>query len=66
MASKEKISSRQRVLKTLNQKIPDRVPIDFDGFHAGIHIKAYNKLLNHLGITHILDHVVGTHHQDEV
>ena len=44
------MNSRQRVLNAINHKIPDRVPIDFGGFQSGIHIKAYLKLINHLGI----------------
>jgi len=48
---KETMTSRQRVIKALNHEVPDRVPIDLGGFQTGIHIKAYNKLLAHLGIT---------------
>ena len=44
------MNSRQRVLKTLNHQIPDRVPIDFGGCHAGIHKKTYLELINYLGI----------------
>ncbi len=44
------MNSRQRVLSALNHKIPDRVPIDFGGFHSGIHWKAYLELINYLGI----------------
>lgn len=50
MASKEAMTSRQRVLKALNHEIPDRVPIDLGGFQTGIHRKAYAELLAHLGI----------------
>jgi len=50
MAQKETMSSRQRVLKTLNHEIPDRVPIDLGGFQTGIHRKAYSELLDYLGI----------------
>lgn len=48
---KETMTSRERVLKALNHEVPDRVPIDLGGFQTGIHIKAYNELLAHLGIT---------------
>jgi len=50
MAHKETMTSRQRVLKALNHQIPDRVPIDLGGFQTGIHKKAYQQLLEHLGI----------------
>ena len=50
MAYKESMSSRERVLKTLNHEIPDRVPIDLGGFQTGIHRKAYETLLAHIGI----------------
>jgi len=35
---------------TLNHKNPDRVPIDLGGFQTGIHRKAYEDLLDYLGI----------------
>jgi uroporphyrinogen decarboxylase len=50
MAKKETMTSRQRVLKALNNQIPDRVPIDLGGFQTGIHKKAYIELLDYLGI----------------
>lgn len=50
MASREAMTSRQRVVKALNHEIPDRVPIDLGGFQTGIHRKAYADLLAHLGI----------------
>jgi uroporphyrinogen decarboxylase len=45
------MTSRQRVLKALNHKVPDRVPIDLGGFQTGIHKKAYAELLAHLDIS---------------
>jgi len=45
------MTSRERVLKALNHKVPDRVPIDLGGFQTGIHKKAYGELIAHLGIT---------------
>jgi uroporphyrinogen decarboxylase len=48
---KETMSSRERVRKTLNHEIPDRVPIDLGGFQTGIHRIAYEELLDHLGIS---------------
>lgn len=48
---KEKMSSRERVVKALNHEVPDRIPIDLGGFQTGIHRIAYEKLLGHLGLT---------------
>ncbi len=45
------MTPRERVTKALNHQIADRVPIDFGGFQAGIHKKAYAELLTYLGIT---------------
>jgi uroporphyrinogen decarboxylase len=47
---KETMSSRERVLRTLNHQVPDRVPIDLGGFQTGIHKKAYAELLDYFGI----------------
>jgi len=46
----ETMTPRQRVLRTLRHEIPDRVPIDLGGFQTGIHLKAYQALLDHLNI----------------
>jgi uroporphyrinogen decarboxylase len=46
----ENMTSRERVLKTLNHEMPDRIPIDLGGFQTGIHKKAYENLLAFLGI----------------
>jgi len=46
----ETMTSRQRVLKALNNQIPDRVPIDLGGFQTGIHKRAYAELLDFLNI----------------
>lgn len=43
------MTSRQRVLTALDHQTPDRVPIDLGGFQTGIHRKAYEALLRHLG-----------------
>lgn len=48
---RETMTSRQRVRKTLNHEIPDRIPIDLGGFQTGIHRYAYQALLEHLNIT---------------
>jgi uroporphyrinogen decarboxylase len=47
------MTSRERVLKTINFKEPDRVPIDLGGTTgaSGIHLLAYNNLKKHLGLT---------------
>jgi uroporphyrinogen decarboxylase len=49
MSNKETMTSRDRMLKSLNHEIPDRVPIDLGGFQTGIHKVAYQDLLDHLG-----------------
>lgn len=50
MTRKETMTSRERVIRALNHKVPDRVPIDFGGFQTGIHRKAYRQLLDYLEI----------------
>lgn len=47
---KETMTSRQRVNTALNHQEPDRVPIDLGGFQTGIHKKAYQSLLDYLGL----------------
>jgi uroporphyrinogen decarboxylase len=43
------ISSRVRVLKAINHKEPDRIPLDFGGCsQTGIRVNAYENLLAHL------------------
>ena len=49
MQSRERMTSRERVLMALNYKEPDRVPIDLGGFQTGIHRQAYLDLINYLG-----------------
>jgi len=48
--STETMTSRERVLAALNHEEGDRVPIDLGGFQSGIHLKAYQELLDHLGL----------------
>jgi uroporphyrinogen decarboxylase len=48
---KETMTSRERLLKALSHKQPDRVPIDLGGNQTGIHKFAYQALLKHLGVT---------------
>ncbi|MFC1528955.1 uroporphyrinogen decarboxylase family protein [Candidatus Latescibacterota bacterium] len=60
MKKEETMTSRERLLKAINHEIPDRIPIDLGGFQTGIHRRAYENLLSHLGIedeTTILDPV---------
>ena len=46
------MTSRERVVATLNHEEPDRVPIDFgSNFNTGTNVIAYNRLKKHLGIT---------------
>ena len=47
----ETMTSRERVQAALLHEIPDRVPIDLGGFQTGIHKRAYEELLEYLGIT---------------
>ncbi len=51
MKYSETMTSRERVLASLNHETPDRVPIDLGGFQTGIHRIAYEQLLAHLGMT---------------
>jgi len=54
MPKHETMTPRERLLKTLNHEIPDRVPIDLGGNQTGIHKLAYQELVRHL---HISDEV---------
>jgi uroporphyrinogen decarboxylase len=46
------MTSRERVLATLQHKEPDKVPIDFGGMRStGIMAIAYNRLKKYLGLT---------------
>ncbi|MDP2982994.1 MAG: uroporphyrinogen decarboxylase family protein [Candidatus Latescibacter sp.] len=47
----ETMTSRERVQAALLHEIPDRIPIDLGGFQTGIHKRAYEELLEYLGIT---------------
>jgi uroporphyrinogen decarboxylase len=51
MPHAETMSARERVHTALNHDEPDRVPIDLGGFQTGIHQKAYQALIDHLGWT---------------
>lgn len=44
------MTSRERVVKALNQEEPDRVPIDFGGLLASINLYTYEDLLDMVGI----------------
>jgi uroporphyrinogen decarboxylase len=50
MTHVEVMTSRERVKLALNHEQSDRIPIDLGGFQTGIHVKAYQALLDHLGI----------------
>lgn len=43
------MTSRDRVLKTINHAEPDMIPIDFGGFHTSIHAIGEQKLKDYLG-----------------
>jgi uroporphyrinogen decarboxylase len=56
----ETMTPHERVTMALNHGEPDRIPIDLGGFQTGIHKKAYQALLAHLGLDeeiHTLDPV---------
>ena len=40
----KKLSSRERIIKALNHKEPDMVPIDFGGVHTSLHKKVHQDL----------------------
>ncbi len=44
------LTPRERVLRALNHKAPDRVPIDLGGNQTGIHKIAYRNLIDRLGL----------------
>ena len=45
------MTSRERVVATLNHQEPDRVPIDFgSNFNTGVNVIAYNRLKKHLNL----------------
>jgi len=50
MNKRETMTPRERLLKTLNHEIPDRVPMDLGGNQTGIHRVAYANLIKHLGV----------------
>jgi uroporphyrinogen decarboxylase len=54
MVHTEIFTSRERVNLALNHEEPDRIPIDLGGFQTGIHKKAYQSLINHLGLVETL------------
>jgi uroporphyrinogen decarboxylase len=54
MVHTEIFTSRERVNLALNHEEPDRIPIDLGGFQTGIHKKAYQSLINYLGLVETL------------
>ena len=50
MANRETMTPRERVTRTLDHEIPDRMPIDLGGNQTGIHKDAYRGLLEYLGV----------------
>jgi uroporphyrinogen decarboxylase len=68
MATRDRMTSRDRLLAALGHREPDRVPIDLGGNQTGIHRDAYRRLLEHLGIraeVEILDPVQQLARPDE-
>ena len=48
----ETLTSRERVLKTLNHEEPDRVPMDLGGTHdSSIVVEGYERLKAHFGVS---------------
>ncbi len=46
------ISHRERVIKALSHKEPDRIPFDLGStVNSSMHIQAYQKLKTHLNFT---------------
>ncbi len=45
------LTSRERVLTALSHQQPDRVPLDLGGNQTGIHKFAYQRLIDHLGLS---------------
>lgn len=43
------MNSRERVNLALNHKEPDKIRLNLGGNQSGIHIKAYKRLIDHLG-----------------
>ena len=50
MFIEKKMNSRERVQTSLNHREPDKIPLDLGGNQSGIHVKAYRRLLDYLGI----------------
>jgi uroporphyrinogen decarboxylase len=51
MPQGERLSPRERVGAALRHEEADRIPVDLGGFQTGIHKKAYEALIAHLGLT---------------
>jgi uroporphyrinogen decarboxylase len=52
------MNSRERILSAVNHIQPDRIPIDLGATpSSGVSMVAYQNLLNHLGMTHLSNHV---------
>ncbi len=49
MYPNETMTPRERLMAALNHQQPDRIPIDLGGYQTGIHLRAYETLLRHLG-----------------
>ncbi len=52
------MNSRERILAAINHEQPDRIPIDLGATpSSGLSVVAHNNLINHLGLTHLKNHV---------
>jgi len=43
------MTPRERVMRAVEHREPDRVPIDFGGLHTSCHMSAYKSLITYLG-----------------
>jgi len=52
------MTSRDRILSSINHKQPDKVPVDIGATpSSGISVVAYQNLIKHLGMNHLKTHV---------
>jgi uroporphyrinogen decarboxylase len=52
------MNSRERILAAINHSQPDRIPVDLGATpSSGLSVVAYQNLVNHMGLTHLKNHV---------
>jgi uroporphyrinogen decarboxylase len=58
------MTSRERILRTINHKEPDMIPLDIGGHDSsGISVIAYDNLKKNLGFTHDQTHMFSCYNQ---